>query len=118
MGVPAAYFDSNWRNVTQYLESVDAHLAKSVDHTVIDLTGSSPAQRNQVLDHLANGNGPNVDNVICWEIIMGTAFHIESSEPHAKREKDIIVEIGQLFFDPLLRAMELDKESDLSEKFN
>jgi len=50
MGMPNAY--SNW-NQGQFFNSIDKHLNKSVDHVVIDFTGSSTSQQNQILDYLA-----------------------------------------------------------------
>jgi Pretoxin HINT domain len=52
MGMPQAYV--NWRNGSAFMNQIDKHLLKSVDSVVIDVTGSSAAQRQQILDHLAS----------------------------------------------------------------
>ena len=39
-------------NMKQMLGSVDAHFLKSVDKTVFDLTGLTPEQLEQILNHI------------------------------------------------------------------
>ena len=61
LGTPNA---SKFWNENQFLRSIDRHLLKSNDFTVIDLTGFSEAQINAVRSHLLTLTSEQLSHVI------------------------------------------------------
>jgi hypothetical protein len=51
MGTPQAY--ASW-NQGQFMAAIDRHLLKSVDYTVIDLTGASERQVGAIRSHVGS----------------------------------------------------------------
>ena len=62
MGMPEA-FGEHWAGGVGFKRSIDKHLEKSVDRIVIDLTGSTPAQRQVIKDYVDSLDHRNVGNI-------------------------------------------------------
>ena len=62
MGTPqASWF---WRDGADFLNSVDEHLAKSIDKLVIDMTGFPEDQIEQVREHLSTLDPADLDRIV------------------------------------------------------